>query len=45
MRTNPILYTLYAFSAAYAFAMGSFAGYQPTNDQFPADFIVLDRQG
>jgi outer membrane protein assembly factor BamB len=37
MRTNPILYTLYAFSAAYTFAMGSFAGYQPTNDQFPAE--------
>jgi hypothetical protein len=37
MRTNPILYALYTFSAAYTFVMGSFAGYQPTNDQFPVE--------
>ncbi len=43
MRTNPILYALYALSAAYTFAMGSFAGYQPTNDQFPVEEAPLVR--
>ncbi|MFZ3201089.1 MAG: PQQ-binding-like beta-propeller repeat protein [Candidatus Acidiferrales bacterium] len=37
MRANPILYTLYALSAAYVFTMGSFSQYQPTNDQFPVE--------
>jgi hypothetical protein len=37
MRTNRILYALYALSAGYMFTMSSFTRYQPTNDQFPAE--------